>query len=228
MVPSSYFIRTPTAEAEANLGVIEENMVNILLHGHDPSFFEMVVLAAEDPELIQMAKDAGAEGINLVGMCCTGNKVTMRHGVRIAGNFYQQELAVITGAIEAVIVDVQCIFPALAKLADCYHTSLSAHLLKQKWMAVFILNLMKSMHWKPRKNRQRSYRKHKNRDRSKVYIPQEKNKAVVGYSVETIIQHLDKVVNSHVDEFNTVKPLADVIWAVIRGAAGVVVCNNPS
>lgn len=220
----------PTARGtEANLGVIEDNMVNILLHGHDPSFSEMIVLAAEEPELIQLAKDNGAEGINLVGMCCTGNEVTMRHGVKIAGNFYQQELAVLTGAMEAVIVDVQCIFPALARLSDCYHTKFISTSPKAKMAGSTYIEFNEEHALETTKQIVReAILNYKNRDRSKVLIPQAKHKALVGYSVETVIQHLDKVVNSHVDVFNTVKPLSDVIWAgVIRGAAGVVGCNNP-
>ena len=120
---SDIMFGTPTPrQTEANLGVLEETKVNIVLHGHEPTLSEMIVLASEDPELVALAKEMGAEGINLAGMCCTGNEVTMRHGVRIAGDFHQQELAIITGAVEALIVDVQCIFPALAKVADCYHT----------------------------------------------------------------------------------------------------------
>ena len=108
----------------------------------------MIVLAAEDPELVQLARDVGAEGINLVGMCCTGNEVTMRHGVKIAGNFYQQELAVLTEAMEAVIVDVQCIFPALARLSDCYHTKFISTSPKAKIEGTYISVLLKSMPWK--------------------------------------------------------------------------------
>ncbi len=95
---------------EANLAVLEENKVNIILHGHEPALSEMIVLASEEPDLVALAKEVGADGINLAGMCCTGNEITMRHGVKIAGDFHQQELAIITGAVEAVIVDVQCIF----------------------------------------------------------------------------------------------------------------------
>ncbi len=227
---SDIMFGTPTASGtEANLGVIEENMVNILLHGHDPSFSEMIVLAAEDPEIMKLAKDSGAEGINLVGMCCTGNEVTMRHGVRIAGNFYQQEMAIITGAIEAVIVDVQCIFPALARLSDCYHTKFISTSPKAKiegstyieFNEEHALDITKKIVTEAINN-------YKNRDRTKILIPQSKSKAMVGYSVETVIQKLDGVVNSQTDIFNTVKPLADVIYAgVLRGAAGIVGCNNP-
>ncbi|MPW26625.1 anaerobic carbon-monoxide dehydrogenase catalytic subunit [Alkalibaculum sp. M08DMB] len=221
---------TPTARStEANLGVIEENMVNILLHGHDPSFSEMVVLAAEDPELMKLAKDNGAEGINLVGMCCTGNEVTMRHGVKIAGNFYQQEMAIVTGAMEAVLVDVQCIYPALPKLAECYHTKFIATSPKAKMEGATYIEFNEEHALDITKKIVReAILNYKNRDRTKVMIPQQKSKAMLGYSVETIIDHLDKVVNSQTDVFETVKPLSDVIWAgVIRGAAGIVGCNNP-
>ncbi|QSX08345.1 anaerobic carbon-monoxide dehydrogenase catalytic subunit [Alkalibacter rhizosphaerae] len=227
---SDIMFGTPTARGtEANLGVIEENMVNILLHGHNPSFSEMVVLAAEEPEMIAMAKEVGADGINLVGMCCTGNEVTMRHGVKIAGNFYQQELAVLTGAMEAVIVDVQCIFPALARLSDCYHTKFITTSPKAKITGSTYIEFSEEHALESTKTIVReAIMNYANRDRSKVLIPQAKSKALVGYSVETVIQHLDKVVNSHTDVFNTVKPLSDVIWAgVLRGAAGIVGCNNP-
>ena len=80
---SDILFGTPTVrETEANLGVLEENKVNIILHGHEPSLSEMIVLASEDLELVELAKEVGADGINLAGMCCTGNEVTMRHGVK--------------------------------------------------------------------------------------------------------------------------------------------------
>ncbi|MFP3871022.1 MAG: carbon monoxide dehydrogenase, partial [Syntrophobacteria bacterium] len=106
----------------ANLGVLKEDHVNIVAHGHEPVLSEMLLAAAGDPALLDKAKAAGAKGINLVGMCCTGNEIIMRHGIPLAGNFLQQELAIITGAVEAMIVDVQCIMPALGDLCDCFHT----------------------------------------------------------------------------------------------------------
>lgn len=227
---SDILFGTPTACAtQANLGVIEKNMINILLHGHDPSFSEMMVYASEDPELVRLAKENGADGINLVGMCCTGNEVTMRHGVRIAGNFYQQELAIITGAIEAAIVDVQCIFPALADLSDLYHTKFIATSPKAKITGADYIEFHEEKAFETCKEIIReAILNFKNRDVENVLIPDNKSHANVGYSVETIIQSLDRVVNSYTDEFNTIKPLADVIWAgVLRGAAGIVGCNNP-
>lgn len=216
-------------ETEANLGVLEEKQVNIILHGHEPSLSEMIVMAAQDPEMVKLAHEVGAEGINLAGMCCTGNEVTMRHGVRIAGNFYQQELAVLTGAVEAVIVDVQCIFPALAPLTDCYHTKFITTSPKARITGATYIEFNEEKALESAKSIVReAIENFKNRKQERVFIPETKSHATVGYSVEAIIKQLDRVVNSHIDPLGTVKPLADVIKAgVLRGAAGVVGCNNP-
>ncbi|MGL5327615.1 MAG: anaerobic carbon-monoxide dehydrogenase catalytic subunit [Peptostreptococcaceae bacterium] len=218
---------TPTA-TEANLGVLEENKVNIILHGHEPSLSEMIVLASEDPELVALSQENGADGINLAGMCCTGNEVTMRHGVKIAGDFHQQELALVTGAVEAMIVDVQCIFPSLAQVADCYHTKFITTSPKAKITGSTYREFSEENAYADAKQIVReAILNFKNRDKSKVLIPELKSSATVGYSVETVVNHLDKVVNSHIDPAGTVKPLTDCLASgVLRGAAGVVGCNN--
>ncbi|RKD33773.1 anaerobic carbon-monoxide dehydrogenase catalytic subunit [Thermohalobacter berrensis] len=216
-------------ETEANLGVLKDNMVNIVLHGHEPTLSEMIVLAAEDPELVELAKSVGAEGINLVGMCCTANEVTMRHGVKIAGNFLQQELAVLTGAVEAVIVDVQCIMPSLVTLSECFHTKFITTSPKARIKGATHLEFEEENALESAKNIVReAIENYKNRQREKVFIPQEKNHATVGYSVESIKNQLTRVMNSNVDNSNPIKPLADCITSgVLRGAAGIVGCNNP-
>lgn len=222
---------TPSAKAsESNLGVIDAEQVNILIHGHDPNLAEMLVLAAQNPEIIELAKSKGAKGINLVGMCCTGNEMTMRHGVKIAGNFYQQEMCIITGAIEAAVVDVQCIFPALPALAKTYHTRFISTSQKAKISGDLYIEFAESTGLENATEIVKlAVENFPNRDASKVEIPDFKMPTVVGYSVEAVIDHLDKVVNSQLeDKLGTVKPLTDVIYAgVLRGAAGIVGCNNP-
>ena len=109
-------------DTEANLGVMVEENVNIVVHGHDPSLSEMVCEYADSPEMIAYAKEMGAKGITVSGVCCTSNEVAMRRGIPMAGNFLQQENVVLTGACEAIVVDVQCIFPALGPLSKCFHT----------------------------------------------------------------------------------------------------------
>jgi carbon-monoxide dehydrogenase catalytic subunit len=110
--------------SDSNLGVLRDDMVNIIIHGHEPTLSEMVVAASLDPEVIDYAKSKGAEGIQLAGICCTANETLMREGVPLAGNFLQQELAIMTGAVEAMVVDVQCIMQGLSPLADQFHTEL--------------------------------------------------------------------------------------------------------
>ena len=110
--------------SQANLGVLKEEDVNIIVHGHEPTLSEMIVAAAQDPEVIEYAKSKGAKGITLAGICCTANEVLQRHGIPPAGNFLHQELAIITGAVDAMIVDVQCVLQALQPLAEKFHTKL--------------------------------------------------------------------------------------------------------
>ena len=216
-------------ETEANLGVLEKDMVNIIIHGHDPALSEMIVLASELPELIQYARSKGAKGINIAGLCCTANEVAMRHGVKMAGNFLQQEFAVLTGAVEMMVVDIQCIFPALADLTKCFHTkfvttSPIARIPGSTYIpfhADNALEIAKGMIKSAIDN-------YANRDLTKMYIPSQKQKAVVGYSCEAIIKQLDSVTNSQVDATGTYKPLVECLEAgVLRGAVGIVGCNNP-
>lgn len=227
---SDIMFGTPhSIETEANLGVLEGNSVNIVLHGHEPTLSEMIVQAAEEPEMIALAKEQGADGINLCGMCCTANEATMRHGIKLAGDFMQQELAVVTGSVEALVVDVQCIFPALAKLTKSYHTKFITTSPKARIKDALHMEMDEESPLKTaREIVKAAIMNFKNRDQSKVMIPQIKSHAIVGYSTEEIINKLDGVVNSQIGPMQTVKPLGDVIVAgVIRGAAGVVGCNNP-
>ncbi len=109
-------------KAEASLGIFKEDEVNLVVHGHEPSLAETIVDVVNEPELIEYAKSKGAKGINLGGMCCTANEVLMRHGIPTAGGFTNQELAILTGLVDAITVDVQCIMPALTELSKRFHT----------------------------------------------------------------------------------------------------------
>ena len=110
--------------SRVNLGVLAEDKVNIIVHGHEPTLSEMLAVASQDEELLAYARSKGATGINIAGICCTANEVLMRHGLPIVGNFLQQELAILTGAVEMMVVDVQCVMPSLAQVVKCFHTEL--------------------------------------------------------------------------------------------------------
>ncbi|MGA1874179.1 MAG: anaerobic carbon-monoxide dehydrogenase catalytic subunit [bacterium] len=216
---SDILFGTPgVVEGVCNLGVLKEDEVNIIVHGHEPTLSDVIVSASQDPVLLAEAKKVGAGGINVCGMCCTGNEIMMRHGVPVAGNFLQQELAIVTGAVEAVIVDVQCIMPSLPEVARCYHTKVISTSPKAKFPGAehiafdehHALETAKTIIRKAIEN-------FPNRNPQKVTIPSEQMKYMAGFSTETILAALG----------GTLDPLVEAIKAgKIKGVAGVVGCNN--
>ena len=216
-------------ETEANLGVMVEENVNIVVHGHDPSLSEMICEVADSPEMIAYAKEMGAKGITISGVCCTSNEVAMRRGIPMAGNFLQQENVVLTGACEAIVVDVQCIFPALGPLSKCFHTKfITTSPIAQMPDSEFIRFDAHTALEKATEIVKVAIENFKNRKPELVHIPQIKQKATVGYSTEAIVKALDGVTNSQVDETGTTKPLLQCITSgVLRGAVAMVGCNNP-
>ncbi len=216
-------------KTEANLAVLSKDMVNIVVHGHDPSVSEAVAEIADRKEFIDRAKAVGAKGINIVGLCCTSNEVAMRHGIPMAGNFLQQENAILTGAVELIVVDVQCIFPALGPLSKCFHTKMITTSPKAMIPdSEFVLIEPSNAEEAAKTIVGMAIDNFVNRDPDRVFIPTHKEEAVVGYSCEAIINELDGVTNSFVEGRGTWKPLIDAIKAgIVRGAVGFVGCNNP-
>ena len=203
--------------SHVNMGVLKEDQVNILVHGHNPVVSEMILLACQDPDMVKLAEEKGAKGINLAGLCCTGNELLMRHGVPVAGNHLMTELVIATGAVEMMLADYQCIMPALGNIAACYHTKMISTSDKARFPGMThrefhpdnAATLAKELVKEAVENFS---------NRGKVYIPVEPSPFVGGFSVEAILGALG----------GTPDPLLDAIKAgKIRGAAGVVGCNNP-
>jgi carbon-monoxide dehydrogenase catalytic subunit len=204
-----------------NLGVFKEDEVNVVVHGHEPLLPEMLVVAAQDPELIELAKSKGAKGINLAGMCCSANEVLMRHGIPVGGNFLQQELAITTGAVEAMTVDVQCEMQSLADVAKCYHTKLITTSPKAKIEGAMHIEFHEPEALNVAKRILREAIENFPNRKAKVLIPSENTDTVVGFSHETINYLLGGLYRA------SYRPLNDnIINGRIRGIAGVVGCNN--
>jgi len=200
-----------------NVGVLDEEQVNIMVHGHNPVVSEMILQACQAPEMIEMAKGKGAKGINLAGVCCTGNELLMRHGVSMAGNHLSTELVLATGAVEMMLVDYQCIMPSLGAVASCYHTRMISTSDKARFPA------MEHREFHPETAASTGMELVREAienfgNRGEVYIPVDPVAAVGGFSVETIVGALG----------GTAEPLIEAIKAgKIRGAVGIVGCNNP-
>jgi len=206
---------------QANLGVLKDDMVNVVVHGHEPTLSEMIVAASQDPEIIAYARKAGAQGINLSGICCTANEILMRQGIPAAGNFLQQELAILTGAVEAMVVDVQCIMQALVQLAGNFHTKIITTSPK--------VRIKGAMHIEFDEHKALTIAKQILREaidnyqnRGETHIPDVREDLIPGFSHEYINYMLG---GSYRASF---RPLNDAIMAGrIRGVAAIVGCNNP-
>jgi carbon-monoxide dehydrogenase catalytic subunit len=207
------------AKSTVNMGVLKEDQVNIIVHGHNPVVSETIVAACQSPELLKLAAEKGAKGINLAGVCCTGNELMMRHGVPMAGNHLMTELVLVTGAVEMMIVDYQCIMPAISQAAACYHTKMVSTSDKAKFPG------MEHHEFSPVNAHEKAYdlvraaiENFPRRNPDKVSIPVAPQEVIGGMSVEAILGALG----------GTAQPLIEAITAgKIRGAVGVVGCNNP-
>jgi anaerobic carbon-monoxide dehydrogenase catalytic subunit len=208
--------------SSANLGVLEEKQVNIIVHGHEPALSEMLAAAVKDPEIIDYAKKAGAEGVNLAGLCCTANEILMRRGVRVAGNFLQQELAIITGAVEMMVTDVQCVMPSLPNVAASYHTEVISTTDIAKTIGATHVEFDEEHAYDSAKDLvKRAIDNFKNRNPEKVQIPSAKQPLVAGFSVEAIKYMLGGTFRP------SFRPLNDaIISGRIQGVVGIVGCNN--
>jgi carbon-monoxide dehydrogenase catalytic subunit len=203
---------------KANLGVLEADSVNVVVHGHEPILSAKVVEMAQSDACRQAAEAVGAKRINVVGLCCTGNEVLLRQGVGMAGNESHSELAVMTGAVDAMVVDVQCIFPALAELSSCFHTRFITTSEQAKIPGALHIQFEEE-HADAIATRiiKAAIDAFPNRNKARVYIPQHTATAVVGFSVEEILKALG----------GTLQPLIDLIVnGTIKGVAGIVGCNN--
>lgn len=210
-------------QSEANLGVMKADHVNIIVHGHEPLLSEMIVAAAQSQEMIEYAKSKGAKGIQLGGICCTANEILQRHGVPPVGTFLQQELAIITGACDAMIVDVQCIFQNLANVAKCFHTKLITTHPIAKMEQDNVLHIQFDEHHAMEdavRIVKISIDNFLNRS-AEVMIPRHKSSQIAGFGVESIRYHLG---GSFRGDYFTLND--NIINGRIRGIAGVVGCNN--
>ncbi|RPJ16753.1 MAG: anaerobic carbon-monoxide dehydrogenase catalytic subunit [Desulfobacteraceae bacterium] len=220
---SDILFGTPTPIAvEVNMGVLKKDQVNVIIHGHEPNMFESMLVSVNEPTLIQAAKDAGAQGINLVGMCCSGAEMMSRHGIPHAGNFMSTEAILVTGAVDAMCVDIQCIKQGLVSVADCYKTPLITTNTRAHIEGATHIEFD---HHNPQKCTDeviiRAITRFKNRTAA-IEIPNIRNTGIHGFSHEYINYMLGGTFRGSYTPLND-----NIINGRIRGVAGVVGCTNP-
>ncbi|MBC2735858.1 MAG: anaerobic carbon-monoxide dehydrogenase catalytic subunit [Desulfobacteraceae bacterium] len=209
--------------SEANLGVMKEDMVNIVIHGHEPVLSEVIVEVAQTKEMIDYAKEKGAKGIQLSGICCTANEILQRHGVPLCGTFLQQELAIVTGACDAMVVDIQCIMQNLANVAKCFHTKLiTTHPIARMEQDNVVHIEFDEHHALEDAQRIVKLAIDNFTERgADVMIPKHKSPMVGGFGVESVQYHLGGTFRGDYYTLND-----NIINGRIRGIGGVVGCNN--
>ncbi len=206
---------------QANLGVLKTDMVNVVVHGHEPTLSEMIVAATQDPEIIAYAHAAGAKGVQLSGICCTANETLMRQGIPAAGNFLHQELSILTGAVEAMVVDVQCIMQALVELAGHFHTKIITTSSKVKITGATHIEF-DDHHAMTTAKQILKLAIDNYKNRGEVQIPSNVEELIPGFSHEYINYMLGGTYRA------SFRPLNDAIMSGrIRGVAAIVGCNNP-
>lgn len=215
---SDILFGTPSPRpTRVNAGVLKKDEVNIVVHGHNPVVSEMISNACTQPDMLSLAEEEGANGINLAGVCCTGNELLMRRGIAMAGNHLMTELILSTGAVDMMLVDYQCIMPSLGTIAANYHTQMISTSDKARFPGMehkeFHPDNAKDLAMELVKAAIGNYAR-----RKEVFIPVNSAPAIGGFSVEAILSALG----------GSPDPLIDAIKAgKIRGAVGIVGCNNP-
>ncbi len=208
--------------ASANLGALKANAVNIAVHGHNPVLSEVVLQVAGEME--EKAKAAGAAaGINIVGICCTGQELMMRHGVPQVANSLAQELAILTGALDAVVADYQCVMPSLPKVAEGFQTRVITTMPIAKMPgAVHVAFEEERAAEGAREIVELAIEAFKQRDPARVHIPDVRRDALAGISVEAVLAVLAKVNGG-----DPLKPLIDnIVNGNLLGVCLFAGCND--
>lgn len=222
---SDILFGTPSPKVvSANYAVIKDGSVNIACHGHNPIMASKLVEWADKMEA--EAKAAGADRINVVGICCIGNELATRSGAAYAGHLAQAELFLTTGAIDAMVVDVQCIWPSLATLAKCYKTKFITTVpFVRNPEAIHVDFRPESADEQAKEILRHGIAAFRERKAGGVEtcIPKASAKMLTGISVEALVSVL-----SAVDAHDPLGPVVNAIAAGdILGAVGVVGCPNP-
>lgn len=208
--------------SEMNLGVLKEDAVNILVHGHEPTLSDAIVAASQLDEIQKECEKVGAKGLQISGICCTANEILVRHGIPVAGNFLHQELALLTGVIDVMIVDIQCVFPSLKTVADGYHTKIISTSPKAKFEQFEHIEFDEAKALDSAKTiLMIGIKNFAKRDPARVHIPKEKSPVVAGFTMENVFTHLGGRYRPSYRPLNNA-----MIDGRLRGVVGVVGCNT--
>ena len=147
----------------------------------------------------------------------------MRRGIPVAGNFLQQEVALATGAVELMIIDLQCIMASLPQVASHFHTKIVSTSSRANFPGSEYIEFDEKEGLDIAKKIVKiGVENFSNRKPEKVKIPNEKVDFIAGFTTENINYHLGGSFRG------SYRPLNDaIISGRLRGVVGAVGCDNP-
>ena len=214
--------------AKQNMGLLKQDMVNIITNGHMPLTAHVVIELASTPEWQEKAKKAGASGLQILGHVCEGQQLLnykdtgemSAYGGQ-EGEWLSEEYLFATGAVDLFMFDYNCTIPTLPLYAERFGTRMvSTHeVIRMPGTEVveFKPEEMKKQAEKILEMAIEAYTKRKAENRE-VYIPPHISEGcMIGFSTESVKEALG----------GTWKPLIDAIAAgKIRGIATIVGCTT--
>lgn len=209
------------AVAEINYGILKPDHVNILVHGHSAVMLEKLLEKIASEEIQAFAREKGAAGIVVGGMCCTGHESLARHGVPTVTGAMGQELAIGTGAVDAVVVDMQCVLTGMQSVAECFGTEIVTTCRSNRIPGAthipFDPEHPATLDEDAERIARLAIETFASRDRSKIHIPQHTTKVMSGFTSETAMNAFG----------GPKKLLALLREGKIRGVVGMVGCSTP-
>lgn len=207
--------------AEVNFGVLKPDHVNVLVHGHSAIMLEKVLAALASDEIQALARQYGAEGIVVGGMCCTGHESLARYGIPTVTGAMGQELVIGTGAIDAVVVDMQCLLPGMQAVAQCFGTQIvttcNSNRIPGAAHIPFDAEKPETLEADALRVARISVEAFAQRDRSSMHIPAHTTTVSVGHTRESIMK-----------SFGSVRRIVEKLRSgEIRGVVAMVGCTTP-
>lgn len=215
------------AMKKQNMGLLKENMINIVTNGHMPLLAHVAIDLASTDEWQQKAKDAGAGGMQILGHVCEGQQLMNYSGTHDQkgyggqeGEWLSQEYLLATGVVDLFMFDYNCTVPTMPLFAKRFGTKLlSTHpVIKLQGTETldFVPEKMKEQAEKALDKAIEAFKERKASDR-KTYIPPHVSDCMVGFSTESVREALG----------GSFDPLIEQIAnGNIRGIATIVGCTT--
>ncbi|MBS3900449.1 MAG: anaerobic carbon-monoxide dehydrogenase catalytic subunit [Dethiobacter sp.] len=212
---------------QQNMGLLKENMVNIITNGHMPLLAHVAIDLASSDEWQQKARQAGADGMQILGHVCEGQQLANYEGMHNLkafggqeGEWLSQEYLLATGVVDLFMFDYNCTVPTMPLFAKRFGTKLlSTHpVIKLQGTETldFVPEKMKEQAERALSMALEAFSKRKAENR-KTYIPPHISDCMVGFSTESIKKALG----------GSFQPLIDQIAnGNIRGIATIVGCTT--